>query len=337
MKHGKNILVAVGMLFTHLAVAGEISGVVLGHKGNPVKHATVVLCDQSTGIPVSKNTWRPFTENMQEMKTLGLVLTDANGKFRLKDVPNGCYRLIVQSWPDKPTVEEVFDKNGKRILLHGIANNLIVPSSSATSIVFNPLGKCVLSLDEEFPNSDALLLVSTKPLLADPVLGFICWQGGFMQNLIGANRMIYGVTEIAGLPEGKLYLSVFANDSNGGIGASTVEMKAGQKVKSDYISIVCGWSNGQHDPPEELEDTYNEIKMIANKKKGSVLTFINELLAEKGIAVEIDDMAKNPFSVYYPHLDKMVSLPSGREVRFADVLASLQYMQLKKRVEQRNK
>ena len=169
---------------SRIAAAGEISGVVLGHDGDPVPHATLVLCDQDTGIPVSKHTFRPFVEDNLDLKSIAVVATDANGKFLVKNVLGGRYRLLAQSWPGTPAVLAVFEKNGKSIILHGVENGILVPSEKATNIEIKPMGRCVVTLDEDFPNSDALLLVSTEPLSADPVLGFVSWRGPFLQNLI---------------------------------------------------------------------------------------------------------------------------------------------------------
>ncbi len=42
-------------------------------------------------------------------------------------------------------------------------------------------------------------------------------------------------------------------------------------------------------------------------------------------------------AAYYPHLKELVTLPSGKQVRFADVLACLQYIDLQTVVERRRK
>jgi hypothetical protein len=77
-------------------VAGEVSGVVLGHKGEPVPNETLVLCDQYTGIPVNGSTFNPFSETMPDTKHLAVTVTDAKGYFLMNKVPDGTYRLIGQ-------------------------------------------------------------------------------------------------------------------------------------------------------------------------------------------------------------------------------------------------
>ncbi len=59
--------------------------------------------------------------------------------------------------------------------------------------------------------------------------------------------------------------------------------------------------------------------------------------AEKGLAVDRSKKTRTPMSQYFTHLDVIVSLPSGSKVRFADVLASMQYIQLQGKVEKRRK
>lgn len=318
-----------------LAHAGAIRGVVVGSDERPVGRATVVLCDQQTGIPVARDTHKPFTEKRPDFQNLATTLTDAQGAFSFEDVPDGLYRLVAQRWPSKPSVQNVFEVNGEEIVLCGVADDIIVPSEAAQQVRLKPSGEASLTLDEEFPNNDSLLLISTQAPAADPVLAFYCWQGPFIQHLIGGNRMPKGVTTVRGLPPGRVYLSVFANDNNGGVGAAPVDVKAGQIVLAAYIPIVCGWSNGRHDPPKELEQTFAEVKQIAQQGQDEVPAFLERLLAEKGAVLKPSEGSRNPWSPYTQHLNVVVTLPSGRQVRFADVLASVGYLQLQRSVEMR--
>ena len=316
---------------------GEVGGVLLGHDGGPVPQATVVLCDQETGIPVNNKTFRPFVEGKMDIKGLAVMLTDDNGEFHMQGVPGGRYRLIAQSWAEKPGVTDVFEKNSREIILRGVADDIRVPSQEAQQVTIKAMGDCVVTLDEDFPNSDALLVIGTSPLSADPVLGFVSWQGAFLQGMLGANRMPKGVTKIGGLPEGEIHLSVFANDNNGGIGAGSVTATPGEAVRADYIPIVCGWSNGRHEPPAEMMTTFKELREVAAREKNFLVPFIDRLLAEKGVAVDRSKKTRNPMSQYFAHLDVIVSLPSGSKVRFADVLASMQYIRIQGTVEKRRK
>ncbi|MHC4567335.1 MAG: carboxypeptidase-like regulatory domain-containing protein, partial [Planctomycetota bacterium] len=214
-------LIAVVTLFALLipsAEAGEIRGVIVDANDKPVPRATVVLCGRDTGIPLDRKTFKPFTDKGFASKGIAVAVTDTEGAFSFEGVPDGKYKLVSQSWLGKPSVLDIGEVNSEQTVLHGVARRIRVPSQRATNIQIKPLGKAVVTIDEDFPNSDGYLLISTKPLSVDPILGFVSWRGPFLKNLIGANRMPNGITKIHGLPEGKIYLSIFANDNNGGIG-----------------------------------------------------------------------------------------------------------------------
>jgi hypothetical protein len=324
-------------LVTSIVNAGEISGTVLGHDKTPVSGATVALCDQSTGAPISSQTLEPCAGFRMYMTPNGfaLAITDEDGSFTFEDIPRGQYRLVAQSWVDKPSVQNILDTNSKEITLHGIATEISVPSKDAKGIEIAPMGTASVVIDEKFPNDGGLLVISTQPSSIDPVLGLVSWQGSFLQNMIGANRMLSGFTKINGLPAGTIHLSVFSIDNTGGCGAGCVEAKSGETVDAEYIPIVCSWSNGRHTPPKELEETFTEMKAITATEGNYIIPFLDRLLDQKGISVEKDEKARNPMRAYYPHLNQIVSLPSGRDVPFADVLASIQYIQLQQVVERR--
>ncbi len=315
-----------------LASAGEIGGQVVDSQQKPVAGASIMLCDQATGIPIASETFRPFERSTNISPRLTTALTDEQGRFRFHDVSNGTYRLVSQSWRETPSVQDLFAVNGKEIYLRGVANTVRVPSPQALSVLIKPLGTASVTLKEHFPNNDGFLVISTKPLSVDPILGFASWQGPFLQHAIGANRMPGGITYIHGLPEDRIHLSVFANDNNGGVGAGAVEAKAGETVVAEYIPIVCGWSNGRHDPPFELQGTFEEIKGIVEKlkKKQTLLPFLKRLLAKEGVKVRRNKKA--PLAPYLDHLQVAVTLPSGARVPFKDVLAAAQYIGLQRSV-----
>jgi hypothetical protein len=333
MKFLLTALIALLSLLTPVADAAEISGTVIDSEQKPVAKATVVLCDHETGIPVNRKAYKPFTTKL-DLKDIATTVTDSDGRFAFQDIPDGQYRLITQSWKDTPAVKDIFEKNGTEIILHGVTDKISVPGKEATNIKIAPLGTAVVTLDEDFPNDANILVISTKPLSTNPIFRFASWQGPFLQHLIGGNRMLRGITTVHGLPEGTLYFSVFSADNNGGIGAAAIETKAGETVNADYIPIVCGWSNGQHTPSKELEPVFAEVKEIYQRDKKILLLY--QLLEKKGITVKIPaEGASSLLSVYRPHLQEIVTLPSGRKVRFADVLASVEYIHWQRRMEQR--
>jgi len=333
----KNFLRTLYLCLTlpSLASAGEISGQVVDSQENPVGGASIMLCEQATGIPIDSETLKPFRKGANPSPRFVTAITDEQGRFRFHAVTNGTYRLVSQSWRETPSVQNLFAVNGKEIHLRGVAESIHVPSPQALSILIRPLGTASVTLKEAFPNDGGFLVISTMPLAADPILGFVSWQGPFLQHAIGANRMPGGITYIHGLPEDRIHLSVFANDNNGGIGEGIVEAKAGETVIAEYIPIVCSWSNGRHTPPFELQGTFEEMKDIIGKlkKKQTILPFLKKLLAKEDIKVRRN--RKAPLLPYLDHLQVAVTLPSGARVPFGDVLAAIQYIGLQRVVEAR--
>lgn len=318
-----------------LAAAGEIGGRLLDATQQPVVGATVFLCDQATGIPVDTHTGRPFIEAKHFPPVLASALTDEQGLFKFHDLSNGTYRLVSQSWKDTPKARDLFAVNGRDLVLHGVKHSVRIPSPQALDVTIRPLGTASVILDEHFPNDGSLLVISPMPLTADPVLGFASWQGPFLQQAIGANRMPSGYTRVDGLPEGRIHLSAFANDNNGGIGEGVIEAKAGRILIAKSFPIVCRWSNGRHDPPLYLMGTTDEMKEIISnlKKKPMLFPLLKRLLAKEGVKVRRAQKKESPLAPYFEHLQVPVTLPSGARVPFKDVLASVQYLGLQKSME----
>jgi hypothetical protein len=325
------------LMIPTLVLAGEISGQLIDLNQQPVSGSTVFLCDQATGIPVDTHTGRPFTEAKRFPPVLTTAVTDNQGQFKFHGISNGTYRLVSQSWKDTPKARDPFAVNGRDLMLHGVVDSVQVPSPQALDVTIRPLGTASIILDEHFPNDGSLLVISPMPLSADPVLGFASWQGPFLQQAIGMNRMPGGYTRVDGLPEGRIHLSVFANDNNGGIGDGVVEAKAGRIMIAKSFPIVCRWSNGRHDPPLYLMGTYREMKgIISNlKKKQTLLPFLKRLLAKEGVKVRRTQKKESPIAPYLEHLQVPVTLPSGARAPFGDVLAAVQYLGLQKSLEPR--
>lgn len=322
------------ILCAHLIGASEaatVSGMVIGADEAPIIDVSVFLCEQDSGIPLSPTTMRPFTETEQFPQS-GLVvsITDERGAFTFPDVPEGAYRLIAQSWLEKSEVVDPFDKNGEEVLLHGILNSIEVDSNDIEQLEVRPLGTGILVLDEDL--SGILMVISTEPVRADPILWFAGWTGPFLQNVIGASRMSSGKTTFYGLPEGTIHIALFAYDNNGGCGAGEAIVSKGQETEADYIPIVCGWSNGQHDPPEELLPVFEEFKVLLADGSFSYASF----LTDHGIPLEAAaGRGVSGLGDLIQHLDTEVRVPSGTVVRFADVQAAVNYVELQRYVARR--
>jgi len=318
------------------ANVGTITGRVTDAQGQSVAGAVVVLCEQKSGIPVQEQTCRPVTEAFvaakgNPLKDIAHALTDSDVSFHLAHVLRVEYRLVAQSWKDADKFKGIFEVNGKQIQLHGVAEHVQVSPEIPPNIVIRPLGTGVLQIDEDMPNDATLLVISTKPTEADPILGFAGWGGAFMRNMIGGNRMPKGKTTVYGLPEGRIFIAMFAADNVPGWTEGQADIKPNTTTFMAYVPFVNSWSNSRHDPPEQLVPVFDEVKTLISQKGESLLN----ILKDSGIEIK---PPQGPFGLQQqiaPHLRKEVELPSGRKTTFGDVMAAIQYVQLQRAVEQR--
>jgi C-terminal processing protease CtpA/Prc len=316
--------------------AGTITGKVIDAEKQSIPGVIVILCEQSSGVPVCQETFRPFTEAVlaekgDPLKDIVYVVTNGQGCFSFEKVPVGEYRLVAQSWKDAEEFKGLFEINRKEIQLHGIAEHIRVCSEISPDVVLRPLGTGVLQVDEDMPNDETLLVISTSPTRADPILGFAGWGGPFIRNMIGGNRMPEGKTNIYGLPEGKVYLAMFAADSVPGWTEGTVEIRPNTTTVLDYIQFVNSWSNSRHDPPEHLVPVFKEVQQLISQKD----KFIFNLYQNSGIQIDPSKGMWGFMEQIGSHLAKEVELPSGRKATFGEVMAAAQYVQLQQIVERR--
>jgi hypothetical protein len=318
--------------------AGTITGTVLNTEDKPVVGAVVVLCDQDGGVPVCRQTFRPFTEDFLTKKKdwtkdVAYAVTGDQGGFSFEKVPDGEYRLVAQSWKGAEKFKGVFEVNGKEVELHGVAEHVKVSPETTLNVVIRPLGTGVLQINEDAPNNETLIVISTSPTRADPILGFTGWGGAFIQNMIGGNRMPEGKTTVFGLPEGTIYLAMFAADSVPGWTEGQTHITPNTTTVIEYIPFVNSWSNSRHDPPEHLLPVFEEVKLlIYNKDK-----FILNLYQSFGIQISPSKEMWSIMEQIGPHLEKEVELPSGSKTTFGDVMAAAQYVQLQQFMEWKKK
>jgi len=315
------------------AQPGAIRGRVLDADDRPVPAARVAICDQATGIPLAPGTSRPFTDGFaqgRESLDLAHAVTDPQGRFVFDKLPAGTYRLVCQSWSDVDEVKALLEVNGKQIELHGVVDNVRVPSAEAEDVLLRPLGTGTLVIDQEVGNDETLLVVSTAPTRADPILGFAGWGGPFLQRMIGGNRMPRGETTVRGLPEGKVYLAVFAADNSPGFGAGEATIRAGRTTFA-RLPFVAGWSNAQHDPPARLAPLVDEWKRLSPSEQESC----REALKAQGIDLENRAKRSELLQRVGSQLNRKVELPSGTTTTIGDFLAATAYVDLQQFIERR--
>ena len=151
-----------------------------------------------------------------------------------------------------------------------------------------------------------------------------------MQNMIGGNRMPAGKTTICGLPEGKVYIGMFANDNVPGWAVAEAQIEAGKQSKLEYIQFVNSWSNSRHTPPDNLVPLFKEIKQLLPHEK----EFFQKLLKSHGITFEASKMWETQRQMGR-YLDEQVVLPTGTKTTFGDVMTIICYIQLEKGVKRK--
>ena len=147
----------------------RISGIVREDAGG-ASDVVVVLCDQATGLPLSPETYQPFTERKQFPPKILTTVSGRRGDFSFTNVPPGNYRLVAQKWVGP--FKGLFEVHGGVIQLFGATSNIRVPSAEAGRVVLSPPGEAVLAIDMEAPNSGVMVVFSTEALAADPILSF---------------------------------------------------------------------------------------------------------------------------------------------------------------------
>lgn len=291
-------------------------GTIAGQVGKPgVSGATVFICNAQSGLPLG------MASNIANFPR---TVTDAKGRFSFTNIPPGSYRLIAQSWPDSADFKRETALNiptARTLQVLGTAEQIEVPSKAATRIRILPLGTGKLTLDQNFPNNEGYVLISTKALTADPILGFLGWNEEFLNHAIGigAIPMQQAIT-ISGLPSRNIQAAIFANDNSPGFGSAFFSELPSTAQK---IPIVAGWSDAQHEPPAKIKHIMDVLD--AHKTNAGELLKVRRPQA-RDYAAQLKELREQLGS-----LDRMVALPNGEQATVADVFATIGYKQLLQR------
>ncbi|MBN1360804.1 MAG: carboxypeptidase regulatory-like domain-containing protein [Sedimentisphaerales bacterium] len=324
---------------------GTLAGRVTDAAEKPVVGAAVILCDQASGIPIDSEGAGPFTDEFlaagresrprkNQDNPILYALTDEKGSFRFENVPAGEYRLIAQSWLDADKIERLIEPNGRQIELRGVVEHVRVSAGRTATVRIRPLGNGVLIFDEDMPNDETFLVLSTAPTCADPILGFTGWGGAFMQNMLAANRMPAGETTVSGLPTGTIYFAMFASDSVPGWTDGQVEVRPDTPAVVPEIPFVCAWSNGRHEPPADLKPMVDGF--IAMKEQGLTPPEDHPVMQLARMTQSLD--FKNAFAYQQwvgQNMDIEFEGPDGEKVKLKDLAAAMQYVTLQDIVAER--
>lgn len=310
------------------ATAGLLRGEVRDLSGRPVARATVLICDAATGLPLDRHSWQPIDISHHRVERsvpqMAAATTDEAGNFAFDDLPPGHYRVVAQRWIGSvPENADLWDVRTREIELLGAARAEI-GDDEAAPLALGPLGEGVLHIDCRAGNNETLLMVSTQPAIADPVLGFTGWFGPFLQNWIGYNRMPSGETTIRGLPEGTVHFAVFSADNNPGWGGGEVRLQAAEQAWVQ-VPFVASWSDGVHSPPERLEPLLQAIQQDAR--------FTLDGLLEQ---LDLHERQQHDIVTMMRRLANLTSRTvevGGREVPALDALAAAAYARMQSRLQ----
>lgn len=318
-----------GALAFLTAISVRAQEAITGQVGNPgIEGALVFLCDAASGIPIS-----PATRQVSAGSNLSAFLcvtTAPSGSFSFTNIPPGNYRLVAESFvqpvPRKVSlVTNIAWPATLSVALHGVAENIAVPSPEAGHVLILPLGQGSLTLDQETGNDDVFALLSLKPITGDPILGFLGWNRDFMSHLIGFGRIATGSTIIfTGLPDTNFQAVIYASESSPGFGAAYYRRLPSTAQK---IPVVASWTDAQHIPPPRIQRILDALS-AAHTTPAEVLKF------QRPAPAKLVEYLKALAEALGP-LDREVALPNGEKATVADLYAAMNYQRLGEHPEKR--
>lgn len=302
------------------SVVYTIAGKVVDAMGAPIENAVVVLCDDESGIPLNAGTQGPFTDSLEQNTEILFRVTGSDGAFQFEGMRNGKYKLVAQSWPEATEpITEIMRMNGPTLRICGYMRGVQAKDDRSRELMLRPLGtgRATITTAPAVPNDDAILLLSTKSPIGDPILAFWSWGPSFTLGCIGASAMKHGALTIEGLPEGKVHASVFANDNNPGFGAGSLVVK-GDAESTLVVNLVAGWSDGFKTPTGNVAKAYESLGSVDEAR--AFVDTLESNLPESTQAKHFGDLL-----TLNGGYDKKVELPNGTECRIADALAAALY------------
>jgi hypothetical protein len=281
----------------------------------------VCLCDAATGLPLSKDSYKPPTTFETDLNGWAVTLTNKRGEFRFENVPDGTYRLVAQKWsgPYKGLAE----LHGTVVQLMGTADDIIVPRPTDRQkalVALSPPGPGIVQFDQEQGNNETYLFLSTAPPEYDPALGMHAMGASFQRHVIGINRMPYGKTTVIGVPNQPLYAFFLAADNSPGFASVKIPATAGGLVRVPPEPFLAGWSNARKTPPPKLAEL---IRLLDE----------HSLTVEK--LLDIPPLSNATFEAHQGRMRELlaklsdtIDLPDGKSARIGDLLAVEAYRRL---------
>jgi len=284
--------------------------------------ALVVLCDLSSGEPISKSSMEPLTSflgktNSEAALDFVFAPADDSGHFSFTNVPQGSYVLVAQAWKSDSPPTNVLKLNGETIHLLG-RKEVQVPSKEASNVHLAVHSTNSIQFEQQFGNDGALLILSTRPQFGDPILAWFGWGTNFLSHIIGFNVMPHGKTTIHGMPD-EVYASIFMNDDSPGFGSMKLPLGRTNRVQ---MPIVAGWSDGYKLPPANLASLVEVLK--TNKVNVEMLLGLPKLKNSQTFL----DLQRERWHILRPIWEKEVALPNGQKATVRDLVVANGYAQL---------
>lgn len=308
-----------------------IAGRVLKAHGPGVPNAIVLLCDQASGLPISRATSSPLIDDGHDIRDarqdITFVTTDIDGAFQIDGLLEGTYRVIAQTWIGTEPAVHPFAKNGPIVTLRGTADNISVPSDAARNLELRPLGTGTLVSMTGHQGRADLLFVSTAPPAGDPILGPLAFFGDFATHIIAYGHTDHGKLTVRGLPDTPVwyFLESYDNIPGSGGGRQVTIPPGGVVPVTD--SMVAGWSNARHTPPQRLQPLMEEVKLLEKEEGfGIVITLITGDPQHENLYLNTASL--DDYLSQYGDLQRIITLPSGTEATVADLLAVDWYIDL---------
>ncbi|KAA0216666.1 MAG: hypothetical protein DYG94_08865 [Leptolyngbya sp. PLA3] len=310
--------------------ARQVRGRLINAQAQPVADALVLACDATSGLPLYGPKWLPFgsASDMQiAMASMRTAFTDAEGNFLFENAPDRPVKLVAQQWSKPPKPPKPLDVNGSIVRL--VASPTVVDKDANEPVTLAPTGTAVLKVEAESANSESLVIVSTSPTIADPILGFSGWNGQFMRDALAWNRMPLGQTLFVGLPAGIVHITVFAADNNPGFGeALNIELREGHMTRVE-IPWVASWSYGVHSPSPKIAEVRSAMENASLFSPVVWLKYLND----RNIVMP-EPKPGSRMIIFPPDmLNTVVDLPGeAGKVRVGDSVAALAYENMRAQV-----
>lgn len=290
-----------------------VEGLVEDASGRRVANALVFILDGDTGMPYSQVSDHPFRETQfgNEGPPIAFGKTGSDGRFHIRGVFPGTYRLLVQSWAGLATPAELLDKHSDDVALHGVVESLpVVEDRPPAAIAIKPAGSATLKIATE--RDDLMILVSTQARNGDAILGPLSLAGPFAKNLVGMTYSKVKVVTFSNLPDGKLYVYAMRNDRFPWIAVADSVGKRGETIELKLSGRIYGLE--PVDVPPELA----WIVELMDTQKKAVSAAVRKALGDQ--VPRGDDML-----AIASKFDVVVDLPGGKRATIRDIMTAQRY------------